>query len=125
MNPVRHIRRLGATLAGLAGALLAFTAAAAAAFAMPVSSAPPGLLQQPPVLPPEPGMIEPPAVLPAQVTGPVTGPVTGSVHAVVIGGMPDWQIALIAIGAALLAATIAVLLDRARAIRRNAVTVAA
>lgn len=36
--------------------------------------------------------------------------------------MPGWQIALIAIGAALLAATVAVVLDRARATRRNAVT---
>jgi hypothetical protein len=38
--------------------------------------------------------------------------------------MPGWRITLIAIGAALLAATIAVLLDRARATRRNAVTAA-
>ena len=34
-------------------------------------------------------------------------------HTVVIGGMPGWQIALIAIGAALLAATAAVLAYRA------------
>jgi hypothetical protein len=33
MNPVRHIRRLAAALAGLAGALLAFASAAPAAFA--------------------------------------------------------------------------------------------
>jgi hypothetical protein len=38
--------------------------------------------------------------------------------------MPGWQITLIAIGAALLGATIAVLLGRARATRRNAVTAA-
>jgi len=38
---------------------------------------------------------------------------------VVMGGMTGWQIALIAIGAALLAATVAVLLDRARTARRN------
>jgi hypothetical protein len=38
--------------------------------------------------------------------------------------MPGWQIALIAVGAALLAATLAVLLDRARA-RRHRVTAAA
>ena len=43
---------------------------------------------------------------------------------VIEGGMPGWQITLIAIGAALLAATAAVLLDRARATRRNAVTAA-
>ena len=39
--------------------------------------------------------------------------------------MPGWQITLIAVGAALLAATVAVLLDRARATRRNAITTAA
>ena len=39
--------------------------------------------------------------------------------------MPGWQIALIAIGAALLAANAAVLLDRAWAARRKTITVAA
>jgi hypothetical protein len=39
--------------------------------------------------------------------------------------MPGWQIVLIAVGAALVAATVAVLLDRARAGRRNAVTATA
>jgi hypothetical protein len=34
-------------------------------------------------------------------------------------GMPGWQITLIAIGAALAAAVVAVLLDRARAARRH------
>ena len=43
----------------------------------------------------------------------------------VVGGMPGWQIALIAIGAALLAATAAVLADRAWATRRRTVTAAA
>jgi hypothetical protein len=41
-------------------------------------------------------------------------PATSNVRTVVIGGMPGSQIALIAIGAVLLAATITVLLDRAR-----------
>jgi hypothetical protein len=41
---------------------------------------------------------------------------------VVVGGMPGWQIALIAIGAALLAAACAVLVYRALAARRPAVT---
>jgi hypothetical protein len=36
------------------------------------------------------------------------------------GGMPGWQITLIALGAALVAATAAVLLDRARTARRAA-----
>jgi len=39
--------------------------------------------------------------------------------------MPGWQISLIAVGSALLAATFAVLLHRARATRRNAITVVA
>ena len=36
------------------------------------------------------------------------------------GGMPGWQITLIALGAALVAATVAVLLDRAHTARRAA-----
>jgi hypothetical protein len=40
--------------------------------------------------------------------------------AVVAGGMPGWQITLIALGAALVAATAAVLVDRTRAARRAA-----
>jgi hypothetical protein len=39
--------------------------------------------------------------------------------------MLGWQIALIAIGAALLAATIAVLVDRRRAAHRKTITAAA
>ena len=46
------------------------------------------------------------------------------IHTVVVGGMPGWQIALIAIGAALAAAIAAVLLDRLRSTRRLPVTVA-
>jgi hypothetical protein len=38
---------------------------------------------------------------------------------VIIGGMPGWQIALIAAGAALIAAAVAVLLDRAWITRRR------
>ena len=41
------------------------------------------------------------------------------IHTVLIGGMPGWQITLIAAGAALLAAATAVLLDRARAAHRH------
>jgi hypothetical protein len=38
---------------------------------------------------------------------------------IIIGGMPGWQIALIAVAAAIVAAAVAVLLDRARAARRH------
>jgi hypothetical protein len=41
------------------------------------------------------------------------------VRTIVVGGMPGWQIALIAAGAAVVAATSAVLVDRARADRRH------
>ena len=43
----------------------------------------------------------------------------------VIGGMPGWQITLIAVGAALVAAVLAVLADRARSARRRQTTVPA
>ncbi len=50
----------------------------------------------------------------------IIGPVDAApaVSTVVAGGMPGWQIALIAVGAALVAAVVAVLLDRARLARR-------
>jgi len=40
-------------------------------------------------------------------------------HVIVTGGMPGWQITLIAAAAALLAAVLAVFVDRARAARRH------
>jgi hypothetical protein len=49
--------------------------------------------------------------------GPTQAPADGAVTA---GGMPGWQVTLIALGAAVVAATAAVLLDRARAARRGA-----
>jgi hypothetical protein len=52
-------------------------------------------------------------------------PVPVTIHTVVSGGMSGWQITLIAVGAALLAATVTVLADRARASRRKAITAAA
>jgi hypothetical protein len=49
-------------------------------------------------------------------------PAPPQVHTVVVGGMPSWQITLIAAGAALAAATVAVLVDRARAARKTHAT---
>jgi hypothetical protein len=104
MNPIRHIRRIAAVLAGIltagAGALLAL-AAASPAMAMTA--------RVPHYGPPAP---VPPAIHTVTRT-------------VVVGGMPSWQIALIAAGAALLAATLAVLADRARASHRKAIAAAA
>jgi len=99
-----HIRRLAAALAGLAGALLAFAAAAPAALASG---------RRPPPLPP--GHIHQPVHQPL---------VPVPAHAVVIGGMPGWQIALIAAGAALAAAAVAILVDRAWVSRKAHATTA-
>ena len=48
-----------------------------------------------------------------------THPVAPAARTIVISGMPGWQIALIAVSAALVAATAAVMLDRARTARRR------
>jgi len=100
MNLIRHICRSAGVLAG---ALLALAMATPAAFA---TEAPPGppIWEKHPPLPP----------------GHVVGPVP-PVHTVVIGGMPGWQITLIAVGAALAAAAAALLADRALRHRGHAV----
>ena len=103
MNP---IRRLTAALTGLVSALLALTTAAPAALAS--GPGPPPIREKHP--PPPYGHWTEPVMGPNRAGYP---PIS-HVRTVVIGGMPGWQIALIAIGAALLAATVAVLLDRAR-----------
>jgi hypothetical protein len=52
--------------------------------------------------------------------GPVPGAAATITRVITTGGMPGWQIALIALGAALVAATAAVILDRTLARRRPA-----
>ena len=94
-------------LAGLAGALLASVTAVPAALA----SASPGWADPvvpPDNLPPLPGWDKHPS-LPDPVRS----------HAALAGGMPAWQITIIAVGAGILAAAAAVLLARARAARRQ------
>ena len=98
MKVVRRISRIAAVLAALPAAVLLGTPA----FARPdPADAYPGHLA--------------PGPIPAQI----------QYRTIVAGGMPGWQIALIAVGAALLAATVAVLADRARAARRPVVPAAA
>ena len=98
MNPIRLIRRLAATAAGLGGMLLLTLAAAPGALAMRFPS-------------------------PVGGGGGAATPVRTQVltrtvtHTVIVGGMPGWQIALIAAAAAVAAATIAVLAMRARLAR--------
>ena len=97
MNPIRIIRRLAVLLAGLAATVVASILAASAAFAtMP-----------PPEPALQPGLNKHPPLAPARV------------HAALAGGMPGWQIALIAAGAAVVAAVIAVLIDRAWTAHRH------
>jgi len=86
---MNHPRRILAAVITLAGAMLAL-ATAPAAFARPLP-------------PPD-----------CCVTG-ADAPVT----VITTGGMPGWQIALIAVGAALAGAAMAVLLDRAWAARKT------
>ena len=98
-----RIRRILTALATLAGALLAFTAAS----------------------PPR----SPSACRHRAETDGRAGPGQDTtpphpVHTIVAGGMPGWQIALIAAAAALAAAAVAVLLDRAWAARKAHATTA-
>jgi len=97
MNRIRRIRRVATALAGLAVTWLGLAVAAPAAFAETV------------MFPADGGRGPAPA-------GTGAGPVT---RTVVVGGMPGWQIALIAVGAALIAAGLAVLAERARASHRR------
>ena len=94
MNPIRIVRRLACMLTGLAVALAATVAVAPAAFAQP----------------------HPPLGPPAEVVrfGPAAHTFNG-----VTGDMTGWQIALIAVGAAIVGAVVAVLADRARAASRH------
>jgi hypothetical protein len=96
MNHIRHIRRIAGIVAVLATALVAF--ATTPAFA--VKEPPPG-------------------------GGPVVMPQHLAPVHTIAGGMAGWQITLIAVGAALLAATVAVHLDRARASRQKAIAATA
>ena len=86
---MKHLRRIFAAVATLAGAVLALTTAPAA-------------LAKP--LPPSDCCTSGAAAGVTLITG---------------GGMPGWQITLIAVGAALAGAALAILLDHARAARKT------
>jgi hypothetical protein len=93
---LKHARRLGGLLAGLGALVATLVATGTAALAVQAPPAAGG------------GVIQPPPTL-----------------APVAGGMPGWQITLIAVGAALIAAVLAVLADRARSARRRSAVAAA
>lgn len=112
MNRIHHIHRSVRVLAGLfAGAIAALAVGVTAALATSASP------------PPSPAgkrftliTIRPGNGLPG---GTAASPVPAPTHPAVSGGMPGWQITLIAIGAALLVAAVALLLDRAWTARRR------
>jgi hypothetical protein len=92
-----RLRRVTAVLAAVTCGLLAWATAVPAALATPRPLPPPG------------GQYGPAPVVPVTPT---------IVRVVMTGGMAGWQIALIAVGAALAAAAAVLLIDRARAARR-------
>jgi hypothetical protein len=136
MNLIRRIRRIAGVLAGLACAWLGLAVAAPAAFA---ARSVPGAKLAGVILPAEPGQAAVaaaehhesptgglPAPLPAHIHPPMRqAPSPVPVHTVVAGGMPGWQIALIAAAAALIAAMVAVLVRRAQTARRKSAAAAA
>lgn len=110
MNCFRMIRRLAVVVAGLAGTLLASCGAVPPAFAgvaVPLGGDPHG----------RPGLTGPPGLN-------KNPPLPAHAHALATGGLPGWQMALIASGTALLVIAVAVIVYRTRAARRR-VTVSA
>ena len=103
-----RLGRLAAVLAAITASLLASAAAVPAAFAGTNPMPGPG------------GYVGDPYIG-ITGTGPIAPvPTTTTVHVITTGGMAAWQITLIALAAALIAATAAVLADRARTARRGA-----
>jgi hypothetical protein len=95
LHAAAWLRRITAALAVVAGGVLAWAAA------VPAASA---------------------AIIPVPGDGPYGPAPAPAIQVITAGGMPGWQITLIALAAALAAATAAVVLDRVRASHRSAVT---
>ena len=98
MSRIQYIRRIASVLTGFAAALMAAVMGGPAAFAATRTYPPP----------------EPPAGPPPRV-----GPVVHTYAGVTGSGMAGWQIALIAVGAAIVGAAVAVLVYRAREARHH------
>jgi hypothetical protein len=97
MSTIKSLSRLGAVLASLAIIAVSLASSASASTSMfPQPNSDGG-------------------------TGPVTPAPVTEVHTVIVGGMPGWQIALIAVVAALVTAIAAVLVERSRTARRRPV----
>ena len=94
-NTAARLRRLIVALAVMTGGVLGW------AGAVPATSA---------------------SIIPVPGDGPYGPVLAPAVRVIAAGGMPGWQITLIAVAAGLAAAATAVVLDRARASRRTAST---
>jgi hypothetical protein len=122
MNPIRAIGRLACILAGLAATFAAAASEALAAtppgqarpLSWPDPPLPPGWNKHPPL---PPNWASRPHLPPGWNKHP---PVPAHTHLAGTGGLPGWQITLIAVAAVLLAAATVVRLARARAARRRA-----
>jgi len=88
-----RLRRIATALAVVAGGVLGWAAA------IPAASA---------------------SIIPVPPDGPYGPAAAPAVRVITAGGMPGWQITLIAMAAALIAAAAAVFLDRVRISRRSA-----
>jgi hypothetical protein len=104
MNHIHFVRRTASVAIAICGGLLSFAFFAPSAFALMVGFRSYANGRAP----------SPAGALPAVSQEGLT-----VVHTVATGGMAEWQIMLIAVGAALFTATVAVLIDRARAARRR------
>ena len=109
MNHIHFVRRAASVVVAICSSLLGFVLFAPSAFALMVNFRTYANGRAPTL---------------AGTQSAVPQPHPTIVHTVVTGGMAGWLITLIAVGAALVAATVAVRIDRARAARRG-VTVSA
>ena len=104
MNHIHFVRRTASVVLAICSSLLGFALFAPSAFALMVNFQDVRQRESPSLARTQPAVSQPHPTV---------------VHTVVTGGMAGWLITLIAVGAALLAATVAVFMDRARAAHRS------
>jgi len=104
MNHIHFVRRTASVVVAIFSGLLGFALFAPSAFALMVNFRSYANGRAPATTGARPAVSRPGLTV---------------VHTVITGGMAGWLITLIAIGAALLAATVAVRMDRARSARRR------
>jgi hypothetical protein len=104
MNHSHFVRRTVSVVLAICSSLLSFVLLAPSAFALMVNFPTYANGRAPSLVGTQPAVPQPHAAI---------------VRTILTGGMPGWLITLIAVGAALLAAAVAVFMDRARAAHRR------